>query len=725
MDGIVVAALDSISSLNYRGAESLLSPVSSPRVKRSQRLSYVEKSQRLVQHCGSWATLRDTKENRALFEAQTPVLLSIVEKEAQTFSLRHRFVENGDAAPFQQVLGWLSQSEDFFTAASIALGLLRDVESWRDLRRLKESTSTVVDFDDERESLEGLLDGIVPLYPEGRPTFQPSASVVTQVADMTIGCLAKGGLKMSTTLDGFLKRNLQYDPARAGLMLVAVATRCVSREKDTVNIAMGPGYEYSEQSEPEELLWALRSLLCVATSRDHLSQAIVLINAAMSDELRCRKPAKGLSSSTPPMGLCKAIITTIVASSEDAAGLLLGLVDEESRKRYWGSLSREGQLEFSLLDVDDKYPLLKQHEVRKWSLKCLDDCVRQEESPSAVDLLDLMPTVWLQRLCEGCLANGECDYDRVLTYGIDDSEPDEDGGTSKYVAEFRRAREALTAASKGGGVDFDLLIPAILILEQREVLWNENATVSTQQILDAACDMAGRPGPTTFPFDASKVMQQCAAASNVSAAANVVGGKNGFVLKCCDILVRHAGLDMVAAESFILSDGLSEDLVRSRADTKTDEFSLSDGHRQILWLLLEHVLNVRTFGEFHPSHMRGKVDPVFAAQACLRTWARLSVSNAATEWLVNWLRRKLEMANGQISPKRLACAALTRALMWPTSDESPELLAPIMDIESTFLVQLAQSCHGLMESLPLATAEAIIEKSARKAPGAGVPPVRV
>jgi hypothetical protein len=237
--------------------------------------------------------------------------------------------------------------------------------------------------------------------------------------------------------------------------------------------------------------------------------------------------------------------------------------------------------------------------------------------------------------------------------------------------------------------------------------------------------MAGRPGPTTFPFDASKVMQQCAAASNVSAAANVVGGKNGFVLKCCDILVRHAGLDMVAAESFILSDGLSEDLVRSRADTKTDEFSLSDGHRQILWLLLEHVLNVRTFGEFHPSHMRGKVDPVFAAQACLRTWARLSVSNAATEWLVNWLRRKLEMANGQISPKRLACAALTRALMWPTSDESPELLAPIMDIESTFLVQLAQSCHGLMESLPLATAEAIIEKSARKAPGAGVPPVRV
>jgi hypothetical protein len=54
---IVINALDSISSLSYRGQQSMLSPSNSPKVKRSRRLSYLEKSQRLLQHCESWATL--------------------------------------------------------------------------------------------------------------------------------------------------------------------------------------------------------------------------------------------------------------------------------------------------------------------------------------------------------------------------------------------------------------------------------------------------------------------------------------------------------------------------------------------------------------------------------------------------------------------------------------------------------------------------------------------
>lgn len=220
-------------------------------------------------------------------------------------------------------------------------------------------------------------------------------------------------------------------------------------------------------------------------------------------------------------------------------------------------------------------------------------------------------------------------------------------------------------------------------------------------------------------------MQQCGAASNVSAGAHLVGGKNGLVLKCCDILIRHAGLDMVAAESYIVSNSISHSVLSSRGGPEKDRFLLLDGHRQVLWLLLEHVLNVRTFGEFHPLEMRGKVDPVFAAQACLRTWSCLSVSNDATKWLVNWLRKKLHMENGEVSPKRLACAALTRALMWPASEKSPDLLAPIMSVESTFLVQLAQSCHGLMESLPSLTAEEIIINSSKKANGASFPSVKV
>jgi hypothetical protein len=368
--------------------------------------------------------------------------------------LRHRFVRNGSASPFNQILGWLAQREDYFTASSIALGLLRDFESWSDLRRLK-GTGTGNDGD-ERDNLEGLLDGVTPLYPEGKPTLYPRHSVVSHVADLTIGCLAKGGFSMSTTLTSFLQRNNDYDPAKAALMLVAVATRCVSRDKETVNAAMGAGYEYSDESRPEDLLWALRSLLFVGVAKDQLSQAIVLVNVAMPDELRCRKP-KSPGTSTPPMALCKAVVFTIVAASPDAAALMLDLIDEESRKRYWGSLSREAQLEFSLIDVDDRCPLLLQDEVRKWALDCLHECVTQEASPSAVNLNDLMPTEWLQRLCEGCLLNAECDYGRILTYGVSDIPANDDEGTLKYINEFDSIQEALTASSTGGGLDFDLL----------------------------------------------------------------------------------------------------------------------------------------------------------------------------------------------------------------------------------------------------------------------------
>ena len=145
-------------------------------------------------------------------------------------------------SPSAQLAG---SREDYFTASCISLGLLRNVESWRELNRLKGTRKD--NYEDDRDSLECLLDSIVPLYPKGTPTLHPRQSVVSHVADMAIGCLvAKGGLVMSTILDSFLLCNTDYDSAKAALMLAAVTTRCVSCERETVNVAMGAGYEYSE-----------------------------------------------------------------------------------------------------------------------------------------------------------------------------------------------------------------------------------------------------------------------------------------------------------------------------------------------------------------------------------------------------------------------------------------------------------------------------------------------
>lgn len=65
IDDLVIEAMDSISSLSYRESTSLLSP---GKEQKRDILSHHERSDRLLQHVESWATLDDTAENKALFE---------------------------------------------------------------------------------------------------------------------------------------------------------------------------------------------------------------------------------------------------------------------------------------------------------------------------------------------------------------------------------------------------------------------------------------------------------------------------------------------------------------------------------------------------------------------------------------------------------------------------------------------------------------------------------
>jgi hypothetical protein len=116
------------------------------------------------------------------------------------------------------------------------------------------------------------------------------------------------------------------------------------------------------------------------------------------------------------------------------------------------------------------------------------------------------------------------------------------------------------------------------------------------------------------------------------------------------------------------------------------------------------------------------VDPIYAATVCLRTWWCVTRHHldTATVWLVRWLRQQLCIDDTDISvisPQRLVCAALVRALVWPsnssniktgrntrTSTSSP-VLATLLQVPSHFLVQLAQSCCGLVEAVPAGVAE--------------------
>ena len=80
------------------------------------------------------------------------------------------------------------------------------------------------------------------------------------------------------------------------------------------------------------------------------------------------------------------------------------------------------------------------------------------------------------------------------------------------------------------------------------------------------------------------------------------------------------------------------------------------------------------------------------------------------------MRHKLELTK-ETSPRRLACAALVRTLLW--ADEAAELdlgdggddeplLAAVLGFDGRFMAELAQACCGLIQSIPPHLAEELM-----------------
>jgi len=276
------------------------------------------------------------------------------------------------------------------------------------------------------------------------------------------------------------------------------------------------------------------------------------------------------------------------------------------------------------------------------------------------------------------------------------------------------------------GIDFDLIIASLLILARRGCDWREGTQISAQTLLNTVCDMAGRKTNVEprFIFDGATVMRQCALSDNIQAAAFLVGGKKGLVLECADLVTSNLSMTMKNAE-IALSIGSLVDLkgavapIYERMIQKEEcSFAPTVCHEHLMWLLEEHVLNVHTYGEFDSSSHTGKIDPVYAGRVCFRAWYCLthpSILRISAKWLEGWMRRKLALTKGQ-SPRRLACAALVRTLLW--ADETEELdlgdgddeplLAAVMEFDERFIAELAQACCGLIQSIPPHLAEELM-----------------
>eukprot|EP00977_Amphora_coffeiformis_P002884 scaffold539_cov144-Amphora_coffeaeformis.AAC.3 len=644
VDSLILDAVESISALNYRAANS---PPVSPLRKLSKTISQEEKSKRLLRQCSNWTRLEGFKDsNQQLNNAQAVV--SISGKTSQyVLTIRQVDLNYAEEVPFDLVLSWLAHHEDYFTAASLALDLLQDESS---LRHLWESYGKIrIDQDDSFAVLEGLLEGISPVIVDdkkrkGAPS--PVNRTLIRLADMTIGCLTKGGHRMSSTLEHFVSSDVHFNASRAALMFVATAACTLSDDPETVVDAMGKGYTKTshEDVDHEAVLWPIRALLNVGVARDMLSVVLLLLNAAIPDTLRNRKASDLVSAPEPSLSLCKALVSLIVGTSSDAAELLLALIDEQSRVLYWNSLTHETQLELSLVRIrGDLSPMLMQPAVRNWVLAQLQECLATEGSAQTAN--------------------------------------------------------------------------------RRELEWWEGARLSTQSLLNAACHFAGRRSrrETIAPLNAPALMRQCFLAGNVQAGANLIGGFNGLVMECCYVLVATVGLEMDEAEKFLVADSLPE-VAQLKS---TSKFAPFEPHYEVLWLLREHVLQIRQYGDFVASSARGRVDPIAAARACLRTWWRITRDRKeATPWLVRWLQDQLEITDNR-SRHRLACAALLRALIWPsdTSDAAKSdpsiLLASYLSLPNYFITQLSLSACGLVEAVP----QKFLELSANPSLAVAKPPI--
>ena len=304
-------------------------------------------------------------------------------------TMREVSTDVGVGTPFNQILSWLSQKGDYFTAASVALDLKKDVSTLRHLWRSFDR----IDEDNERTKLEGLLDGIIPIneqiafdQDEGEGILR---TALTQLADMTIGCLCRGGFAMSPTLEFFLRQDTYYGSSRTCLVLAAMAAQAVADDEGEPLSFMGASYKRPPDNEEfvRDILWPVRCLLQVGVARDVLPTALALINAAIPDELRGKQDHRRLDS----MMLCMSLVKLIIGISPDATGLMLDLVDEEGKKRFWYSLDHVTQMELALIFLEEKCPLLQQPEVRSWVLQYLQQCLRTGSKGFALDVFSMVP----------------------------------------------------------------------------------------------------------------------------------------------------------------------------------------------------------------------------------------------------------------------------------------------------------------------------------------------
>lgn len=636
--------------------------------------------------------------------------IGIDENQNLQLSIRSNIIHNGNLSEFEEVIEWLCSQQDNNTAARIALSLLGDNEGLNDFYN-----ETMIACDYSEMPKCGILDGISIFKPNNADAHKYN---LIKLSNLAVVCLLNCGTVTSQTLENFLGRNCFYDATVACTILLDKTVEIIENLKasDMVHLAQ---YSYNPMASEGHALWPIKCLLRVAVSKNFMNDALNMLNQRIPDEIRHRAPpdADAYRSS---ISISKSIISMILASSNVAPSYLMSLIEQDSRRYYWESLDHETRKCLSLLSVQGKHPFLREKDTRDWVMNLLHIATGLLENDFGDDLDNLLPISYLQDLCSAVTCNAGCDTSQTTLFSrplVNDLTNVDD-----YYFQIQEMEDDLyeylsTGGGNSGGIDYDLFIPALLLLKKRKSNWLKSDIIPVQVILNVACDLAGRfaPDEAKFIIDISSILKQCGLVKNPLAAAYLIGGENGLLLKCVHILTIEKGLTIDEAEKCLLNDPNTksfEDSLAFRSTTLQEgDFRLTDGHKLLLLLIDQHVLRVRSFGEFRDQKCRGRVDPVFAARLCFNTWLYLSKNNpdkskptCIEKWLIERLKFEQECKS---SSTRLPAAVLVRALLWyeviPKSGEIPSKLALSLGFSAQFLIKLARLSYGLLESIPNCT----------------------
>ena len=646
-------------------------------------------------------------------------------------SMRRSVMSNRLTSSYSDIILWLcSQKRDYCTAAAISLSLLHDHEALADLdlaiapTRNDPYVST---------NYDGLLESITPLglhewnASSRRRTSESMSTAISQhdlqkqrividLSNTAVSCLVNGGSKLSGALDKFLGRNDYYDEISACRTLVLKATSTIMNLRAGDMKQLAP-YSFNPMESQHHALWPIQCLLRVAVTRDCMDSALEMLNKSIPDELRHRSDQIGNedenSYRSSSLRLSRSIISMILASADHAGSALMGLRESSSNKLYWESLDDETRLCLSMLHVHGRYPLLREPEVRRWALQILQAATGLliSDTSRSTDSEVVVPSEWLREMCTGVLSNAGCDLSQTILFtpalsieGVQSVGTDDDNMFKHLQEEEEDLYDYLTAAPGCGGIDFDIIIPAFLTLEDRRVHWLGNEKVQSQTILNIVCDLAGRHSSEEprFSFDSVAVMKQCVKMNNAQAAANLIGGHSGLILKCAHILSFESHFTMKEAEQLLLGRNIAPTSRNSPNHEYSDKvhFTLTKGHKALLWLLEKHTIRVKRYGGFYAEESRGQIDPVFAARTCLQSWLYLMPTYPASgRWLEKWLQERLNLDNARDNTSnRLPSAAVIRALLWPADENT--VLAISLGFSLPFLVNLSQVPCGLLECIP-------------------------